>query len=132
MLNFIACREYEIVTGNKNTIITKCQDGKYEIKLDYNRKGEGFSLHNFSWDKYDLNETYWIYIDTLNGITKDSSVIISMFREKHGDYLSSDRNYRGTILVDTCCIKIDLKEPYFEEYRAWKLNGLYYYEYSEK
>ena len=74
----------------------------YRLRL--NSKGQGFSIHNLTWDKWDSIEDRWIFIDKNKGRVYGENVSVSMFKT-----YKEPSNFRGYIDVDSLTMVINLE-----------------------
>lgn len=114
---FPACSSEKMTPGQDIVVLGKT-GGLWELELKVNRKGQGWSIHNFNWSRYDVDESYWIYVDSIKGQIPGTRVATTIQRGYHpfGQYAD------GYVEFDSLRILIDLKEG---SGNPCKLNGTY-------
>gem|GEM_PF-5427996 len=73
----------EKITRSNEVIVHATKMDWKELELKINRKGQGWSLHNFSWDKYNVDESYWIYVPMKVGRVVGSEIQFSNQRNTY-------------------------------------------------
>jgi len=83
MMIFVSCSERKETPLPEIIAKGKFFDS-YVYKLKINTKGQGFSIHNLTWDKWDSIEDRWVFIDKNKGRVSGDSVSVEMFNSKNG------------------------------------------------
>ncbi len=121
----ISCSDKE--TPSRYIIVRGTKENYRELELKVNRKGQGWSIHNFSWDSYNVNESYWIYVPKISGRVAGGDVSISNLV----NFIHPDKNDKGFIDFDSTTITINLEKALYPNHKTvdgWeplKLNGTY-------
>jgi hypothetical protein len=123
----VSCSVKETETQSNEVIVHEMKKNYWELELKVNRKGNGWSIHNFSWDSYSVNESYWIYTPKIGGRVSGHDVTISNLK----DFMHPDRNDKGFIEFDSTTITINIQEASYpngktvDGWKPCKLNGIY-------
>ena len=121
----ISCSDKE--TPSNEVIVHGIKENYIELELKVNRKGQGWSIHNFSWNSYNVNESYWIYLPKIEGRVSGSDVSISNLK----NFKHPDKNDKGFIDFDSTTIIINIEEALYSNgetadgWEPFKLNGTY-------
>ena len=121
----ISCSDKE--TRSNEVIVHGTKENYRELELKVNRKGQGWSIHNFSWDSYNVNESYWIYVPKITGRVSGRNVTISNLQ----NFIYPDKNDKGFIDFDSTTITINIENALYPDGKTvdgWeplKLNGKY-------
>ena len=125
-----SCSDKE--TPFKEVIVHGTRENFRELELKVNRKGQGWSIHNFSWDTYDINESNWIYVKRINGKVLGKDVAISVQRNA----MYFDKNCKGYIDFDALTMTINLEKGYYKDgvtldhWEPFEYNGTYKLKFS--
>jgi hypothetical protein len=98
-----------------------------ELELKVNRTVHSWSIHNFSWDSYNVNDSYWIYVPKISGRVFGSDLSISVTH----DFIYPDENDKGFIDFDSTTMTINIEEALYPDgrtvdgWKPFKLNGTY-------
>jgi hypothetical protein len=117
----------ETITPSKTVYVRQIKDS-FEMEVKINLKGQGWSVHNFSWDKYNRNELYWLYLPKISGRVDASLVKISAFRN---DSRQLRNEYQGYIYLDSMTMTIKMRHGYpnkngkLTHLKPCILNGIY-------
>jgi hypothetical protein len=121
----MSCSDTE--TARDEVIVHGAKKNYWELELEINRKGQGWSIHNFSWDRYNVKESYWIYVPKITGRVSSNNVSISKLKNVR----YTDKNNKGFIDFSDRTITINIEQalyPNGETVDGWepfKLNGTY-------
>jgi hypothetical protein len=105
----ISCADKE--TPFKEVVVHGTKENYRELELKVNRKGQGWSIHNFTWDTYDINDSYWIYVRRINGRVPGKNIAISV--QRNSMYI--DKNDRGYIDFDSLTMTINLEKAAYKD-----------------
>lgn len=119
MLALAACSGEKETPLPEIVAIGKSAD-TYVYKLQVNRIGQGFSIHNFTWDRYNVVEDRWIFLSKDRGRIPAEGVAVGMF-----ETLPGPEKFRGYVDIDSATMVISL-ENFDNDGSKWvpyKYNG---------
>lgn len=114
----------EKFTPVKDVIVHGTKGNLWELELKVNRSGQGWSIHNFSHDVYNVEETYWMYVDSITGRVPGKRVAVSVLQDSY-DF---QENNEGYVEFDSLTMTINLKTGANTD----RLNGTYLLKFEKK